>query len=372
MSLKKLYAAIGLMSGTSLDGIDAALIRSDGRSYVERLGFITIPYEDSLRDSLRACLGRREDTDGRIASAERDMTIAHAAAMDWLLSKTGANPSDIDLIGFHGQTVFHDPASRFTWQIGNGPLLAQRTGIAVVNDFRSADVAAGGQGAPLIPLYHQALADTLPKPAAILNIGGVANVTFIGSGGELLAFDTGPGNALLNDWVKKQMGREFDENGLLARQGVARQDIVDQWLQHPYFAQRPPKSLDRDAWDTGAIEALSPADGAATLSAFTAQSIAKSLDHLPAPPKSWHITGGGRLNPVLMDGLRQALNAPVESVDALGWNGDALEAEGFAYLAVRSVLGLPLSLPSTTGVAAPVSGGRLHKTSSGSALESCA
>ena len=351
------------MSGTSLDGVDAAMIRTDGESHIERLGFLTIPYEEGVREAIRSCLGLKEDVDGFVARTTIDMTRAHATAVDWLLSRTGKQPSDIDLIGFHGQTIYHDPANKFTWQIGNGSMLSRLTGIDVVCDFRTADVEAGGQGAPLLPLYHQALATSdLPAgPLAILNIGGVANVTYVDGKGTIIAFDTGPGNALLDDWIKKRLNRAYDENGLVARQGQVRQDIVDQWLKNPYFAKLPPKSLDRDAWDTSELSGLSSADGAMTLTSFTVQSVVKALDHLPGKPRRWLVTGGGRLNPVIMDGLKTALGVPVEAVDNVGWNGDAMEAEGFGYLAVRSLRGLPLSLPTTTGVPEPLTGGRLYK-----------
>lgn len=354
---RKVYTAIGLMSGTSLDGIDAALIRTDGHSFVEYIDSVTIPYDDELRDKLRACLGAKDDPDGRIRLTEIEMTRAHAAAVDWLLSKTGMHPNDIDVIGFHGQTLYHDPDNGFTWQIGSGSMLAQLTGIDVVNDLRAADVKAGGQGAPFLPLYHKALADNLEKPIAILNIGGVSNVTYLGPNGEVIAFDTGPGNALLDDWVKKHLNRPYDENGMLARQGTVDEEIVKKFLDHPYFSLKAPKSLDRDQWDTESYQHLGPADGAATLSQMTIESIAKALDHLPAKPKAWYVTGGGRHNPVIMDGLRAIFNVKVAPVEDLGWNGDSLEAEGFAYLAVRSLLKLPLSVPTTTGVKQPTTGG---------------
>ncbi len=358
---EKVYTAIGLMSGTSLDGIDAALIRTDGHGQAESLASLSIPYEDELRDKLRGCLGAREDTDGRIGMAEIEMTRAHAAAVDWLLGKAGMDPRDIDVIGFHGQTIFHDPAAGFTWQIGNGAMLARLTGINVVNDFRSADIAAGGQGAPFLPLYHQALAHNLNKPLAVLNIGGVSNVTWLGENEDILAFDCGPGNALLDDWVAQHFpDRRYDENGLLARQGEVDETVLAQLLAHEYFARTPPKSLDRDEWDTSLYQHLGAADGAATLSAFTVQAIVKAATCLPATPQHWYVTGGGRHNPVIMAGLATALSVPVEPVDRVGWHGDVLEAEGFAYLAVRSLLKQPLSVPGTTGASAAVTGGRFH------------
>jgi anhydro-N-acetylmuramic acid kinase len=362
MTGPKVYTAIGLMSGTSLDGVDAALIRTDGHGHSERLAFVSIPYDDEIRARLRACLGKRDDPDGAVAIATTELTRAHAAAVDWLLSRAGLAPREVDIIGFHGQTLHHEPAQKFTWQIGNGSMLARLTGIDVINDFRSADVAAGGQGAPLLPLYHRALARQagLDLPVAILNLGGVGNVTYIAGDDAMLAFDTGPGNALIDDWIKKHTGRDYDENGMWARQGTVDETVLAQWLAHPYFSVKPPKSLDRDAWDLSALARLSPADGAATLTAFTVQAAARALEHLPDAPRAWYVTGGGRHNGLIMESLQRRVNAPVENVDTLGWNGDGMEAEGFAYLAVRSLLDLPLSLPGTTGVPRPLTGGRRY------------
>jgi anhydro-N-acetylmuramic acid kinase len=358
----KVYTAIGLMSGTSLDGIDAAMIRTDGQGHIERMGFVGIPYDDELRARLRACLGRRDDPDGAVALAAAEMTRAHAAAVDWLLSKTGLAPREVHIIGFHGQTLHHDPANKFTWQVGNGAMLARLTGIDVINDFRSADVAAGGQGAPLLPLYHRALAlqAGLELPVAILNLGGVGNVTYISGDDDMVAFDTGPGNALIDDWVKRHMDRDYDDNGMIARQGKVNEGVLQKLLSHPYFAMKPPKSLDRDAWDLLPLQMLSAADGAATLTAFTVQAAALALQHLPEAPRAWYVTGGGRHNGFIMEQLQRRVNAPVTSVDALSWDGDAMEAEGFAYLAVRSMMELPLSLPGTTGVPKPLTGGKRH------------
>jgi len=352
-----LTTAIGLMSGTSLDGIDAALIRTDGVDRVETGAFLFIPYEPGFRDRLRAVLGGKGD----VAAVERDLTDRHADAIHRLLDKAGLAAGAVDLIGFHGHTILHAPERRLTWQIGDGSRLAERTGIPVVNDFRGADVAMGGQGAPLVPIYHRALASGLDRPLAVLNIGGVANVTWLGMGDdEVLAFDTGPGNALIDDWVLRHTGRPYDADGALAAAGRADSAILNRLLAHPYFAARPPKSLDRDAWSADAGAGLSLEDGAATLADFTARSIAKALDHLPAAPRRWLVTGGGRRNGTLMRRLADLLDVPVLPVDGLGWDGDALEAQAFAYLAVRSRLGLPLSFPGTTGVPVPLAGGRFH------------
>lgn len=359
----RIYNAIGLMSGTSLDGIDAALIRTDGQGMVEPVGFVTLPYDPDLQDFLRECLGRRDDPDGKIAKAARELTLAHADTVRELLVEADMRAEDIDIIGFHGHTLTHDPDHRFTWQIGDGALLAREIGIDVVHDLRGADVRAGGQGAPLLPLYHRAriMASNIALPVAVLNIGGVANVTWIGAGGEdrILAFDTGPGVALIDDYISRYTGRRYDENGALAGRGVPQADILRKWLQNPWFDRPPPKSLDRNAWDVSGIGILAEQDAAATLTAFTAQAVAMAQKHFPTKPSRWLVTGGGRRNATLMTQLRNALDASVDPVESAGWNGDAIEAEGFGYLAVRSLLGLPLSLPQTTGVPSPTPGGVL-------------
>lgn len=350
------FLAAGLMSGTSMDGIDAALIRTDGVKQVEPLGFVFKPYRRDFRERLRATLGGVGDVGG----VEAELTDLHADAVASLLRISGLSPSEVDLVGFHGHTILHAPDRRTTWQIGDGDRLATATGVDVVSDFRSADVAAGGQGAPLVPLYHQALSGDLDRPLAILNIGGVANITWLGDGPlDVLAFDTGPGNALIDDLMLSRTGEPYDEGGRMAGSGQVDGDLLARLMNHPYFSAQPPKSLDRDAWSRKALTNLSTEDAAATLTAFTAASVARALEHLPAKPRRWLICGGGRYNETLMWMLSDRLGVPVSPVDGLGWNGDALEAEAFAFLAVRSRLGLPLSLPGTTGVSVPLTGGRL-------------
>ena len=348
--------ALGLMSGTSLDGVDAAIIETDGEDLVKLGPSLTVPYDDALRDRLRAVLG--DPAAGH--RVERDLTDAHAEAIRQLLGDHGLAASDIHVIGFHGQTVLHRPEQRRTWQIGDGAWLAKRTGIRVVNDFRTADVAAGGQGAPLVPVYHRALAAELPKPLAVVNIGGVANVTWIGSDGALLAFDTGPGNALIDDWTLQHTGQRLDAGGGLAGIGRADPMLLDRLLAHAFFDQPPPKSLDRNDFSHAAVAGLSPSDGARTLTAFTARAIARAQSHFPLPPTQWLICGGGRHNPVLMAELAGAVAEPVQAVEAVGWRGDSLEAEAFAYLAVRVLKRLPTSFPSTTGAPRPICGGQAH------------
>lgn len=352
-----LKTAIGLMSGTSLDGVDAALLRTDGMR-VERTGVaLELPYDTATRDLLRSVLGGRGD----VPTASRLLTLRHAEAVAALLERAGLEAGQVDVVGFHGQTIVHRPQEHLTWQIGDGALLAELTGIDVVDDFRSRDIAAGGEGAPLVPLYHAALAamDGVPMPLAVLNIGGVANVTWIGPE-RIVAFDTGPGGALLDDWVLAATGAPFDCGGGLARAGKPAMARVDAALDHQYFARPAPKSLDRDAFAI-ALEGLSPQDGAATLVAFTAAAVARGVEHLPLPPERWIVTGGGRRNGALLAALRGRLNVEIAVAEDLGWDGDGMEAEAFAFLAVRSLAGLPLTLPETTGVARPVSGGALHR-----------
>ena len=348
---------IGLMSGTSLDGVDAAWLDTDGISVNSFGPSLTISYDKALRADLRALLDLAPTLapdDPRLVSAIGRLTDYHVRAVEAL-----SHPAD--LVGFHGQTVLHQPDRNRTWQIGDAGALARRIGVPVAHDFRSADVLAGGQGAPFAPVYHRALAIGLPKPLVVLNIGGVANVTWIGSDGALLAFDTGPGNGPLDDWMTHRTGLPFDKDGALASSGRSDISVLERLMSHAYFGLLGPKSLDRLDFartlaDSG-LSRLSAADGAATLVRFTVASIAAA--QFPEPPRRWIVTGGGRLNPVLMNALRQALKTPVEPVESVGWNGDALEAQCFAFLAARVASGLPLSYPSTTGVPVPMLGGKI-------------
>ena len=359
--LDRPIVAIGLMSGTSLDGIDAALITTNGVAIQSTGESLTVAYEPGLRGRLRDILGCR-DRDARIDSIEQELTLAHATAVRRLLDEAGLSAGDIGVVGFHGQTVMHAPEEGLTWQIGDGALLAAECGIDIVYDFRTADMKKGGEGAPLAPVYHRALARDLKRPLAVLNIGGVANVTWIGADDSLLAFDTGPGNALIDDWVMRLTGAPSDMDGRLARAGEVDGAALAALMDNDYFDREPPKSLDRNAFNINSISEYSEKDGAAILTAFTAASVARAAAHFPAPVHRWLITGGGRLNPALMAELSRRLDVPVQPVEAAGWDGDALEAQAFAYMAARSLAGLPLSFPSSTGTRVPTSGGRLEKS----------
>jgi anhydro-N-acetylmuramic acid kinase len=353
----RMWRALGLMSGTSLDGIDVALIETDGRQQVVSGPALTVAYPVAFRQRLRSVLGGI----GPVAEVEEELTLLHADAVEQFLRVRAE--TRLDVVGFHGHTILHRPAERQTWQIGDGALLARRLGIDVVADFRTADVAAGGEGAPLAPLFHAALAAPLLKPVAVLNIGGVANVTWIGQGNEILAFDTGPGNALIDDWVQGRTAAAADFGGTLARAGRSSAPHVARLLEHSFFNRPPPKSLDRGDFQEIIPEHLSLEDGAATLTEMTAAAVAAAQRHFPTGVREWFVSGGGRRNPALIEALRRRLTAPVRPVEAVGWDGDALEAQAFAYLAVRSLRGLPLSLPSTTGVPHPTPGGSLFSGS---------
>jgi anhydro-N-acetylmuramic acid kinase len=366
--------AIGLMSGTSYDGVDVALVNTDGDE-IGRLGSTLYrPYAEEERQLIRramaqaANLADRTERPGGLAEAEAMVTQSHAEAVESLLAASGMQAADVGVVGFHGQTVLHDPGRRLTVQLGDGAALARRLGIAVVHDFRAADVAAGGQGAPFMPVFHRALARAIeaPRPIAVLNIGGVANLTFI-DGEALIACDTGPGNALIDDFLRLRTGRSHDAEGRAAAAGLVDQAAVAGILAHPFFDEPPPKSLDRNAfhhWIAAdhMLAGKSVEDGAATLTGVTAAAIARAAHLLPRMPATFIAAGGGIRNPVLMRMLAEHLApATLTTADAVGWSGDALEAQGFAYLAVRSLYGLPLSFPGTTGVPRPMPGGVLAR-----------
>ena len=363
---------IGLMSGTSLDGVDAALIGTDGIQISAfgpgELRLYSELERKILQDAVSAALAWNFEGEGPdFREAESVLTHSHADAVSAVLKKSGLGSEDIDLIGFHGQTVLHKPPADGkngqTLQIGDAQALANTSGIDIVYDFRSSDMETGGQGAPLVPLYHQALitkAD-VQGPVAILNLGGVANVSWLDEHGDIVSFDTGPANGLIDAWCMERIGRGFDANGDLAAAGRIDPEAMTELMKHPFFKLAPPKSLDRWDFSLEAVKHLSDADGAATLTAFTARSIADGLAHLGRPQRLF-VAGGGRHNPVLMRMLAAALGVGPEPVEVLGWRGDLLEAEAFAWLAARVEAGLPTSLPSTTGTSEPVCGGQIERT----------
>ncbi len=370
--------ALGLMSGTSMDGIDLAMIDTDGERVAasgpagsgayspetrRRLqdaieAGAAMPHGQGITPAVRAVWDR----------AEAAVTQDHGAAIAAFAAEHPAAFERLSVIGYHGQTVLHRPKEGITVQLGDGAALARRFSKRVVGAFRVEDVAAGGEGAPFAPLYHRALAATWRQtskaegPVAVLNLGGVGNVTWIGADDEaILAFDTGPANGPIDDWVREMTGAAMDADGALARSGTVDETVLEALSGHCYFSVTPPKSLDRLDFGIEAVRGLTAADGAATLTAFTARSVALARAHFPAPACIWIVCGGGRHNPCLMDALQECLDAPVISAEKAGWRGDEIEAEAFAFLAVRSLRGLPLSVPSTTGVPHPCLGGRLFE-----------
>lgn len=356
--------AIGLMSGTSMDGIDVALVETDGDRELVHGPSATSAYPAEIKVRVRGAIREAQGLDNRadrpaaLGELERALTQLNGEAVRRYLKANGIDPASIDVIGYHGQTVLHDPARAMTVQLGDGALLAALTGIDVVYDMRAADVAAGGQGAPLAPVYHRALASGLPSlPVAFLNIGGVANVTWIGAEGRMLAFDTGPGNALIDDWMSTHCGAAQDAGGAAAARGSVNEDVLTELLTNAYFGEPPPKSLDRDAFSANAARHLTMEDGAATLTAFTASSIAKAREHMPREPHTWVVCGGGRKNKTLMSMLAEHVSNAVVPAEAIGLNGDIVEAEAWAYMAVRSLEGLPITFPETTGAKTPMTGG---------------
>lgn len=368
--------AIGLMSGTSLDGVDVALIETDGE-HVSAFGpartYAYTPDDRALLtralEAARA-LTDRESRPVPLGEAEDRITVRHAEALAAFLKEFPGH-RDVEVVGFHGQTVLHRPERRLTVQIGDGPALARALralttapGPTLVYDLRAADVAAGGQGAPLVPVYHQALAGglDLPGPVMVLNLGGVANVTWLDGEADPIACDTGPANALIDDFMKVRTGVPVDRDGAAAAAGRVDEAALSRLLDHPFFAKKPPKSLDRNdfrEWVAAraGLDAMSVEDGAATLTALSAACVAALLPHLPTRPATLITAGGGAHNPTLNAMLAERLGVTVVTADRIGWSGDSLEAQAFAFLAARALRGLPLSFPTTTGVPAPLTGG---------------
>lgn len=355
--------ALGTMSGTSLDGVDAAMVLTDGHKIHDFGPHAYRPYTAAEQSVLRAALGLWPG-DAGVAKAAEVVENAHAEVL--------ARFSGADVIGFHGQTLAHDPSGRGTHQAGNGAVLAQVLGLPVVWDFRSTDVQMGGQGAPLAPFFHFACARFFgaKEPIAILNMGGVGNVTWIDPSfaapehpGALLAFDTGPANAPINDLMQARLGLLCDRDGALAASGVVDNAILLQFAAHRFFLKVPPKSLDRNDFHAvlQAVAQLSDADAAATLTAVAALAVAKGAEHFPKPVAQLLVTGGGRHNTTLMHQLKQLMNCDVQPIETVGLNGDMLEAQAFAHLAVRVARGLPTSCAGTTGVAAAVGGGQISR-----------
>lgn len=354
-----------------MDGIDVALVRTDGLHIVEYGASLAVDYPAAMRKKIEAGLEDAKQIEGRgdrpatLAQLAQEVTDLHINAVNLFLQQNGLTSNHIDLIGFHGQTVLHRPEQALTVQLGEGERLAKATGIDVVYDMRANDMVAGGQGAPLVPVFHQAIAANLDDefPICFVNIGGISNITYV-NGDELIAFDTGPGNTLIDQWVQTCGGIPYDQGGKIASEGRINHGIVDRYMAAEFFTKSGPKSLDRNDFPPLEMDAAELSDGARTLARITATAIIRATEHLPqtAPPKTWVSCGGGRLNSVVMGdltALAKAQGATVLSAEEANLEGDMLEAQAFAYLAVRSAAGLPLTFPTTTGCDEPVSGGVL-------------
>lgn len=364
--------AIGLMSGTSMDGIDLAVVETDGIDHVRRGPSAFVPYEAAFRRRIEAALddakaiANRDERPGDLAALDREITLRHARAVAKFRTDV-AEAARAQLVGFHGQTVLHRPQKALTVQLGDGGLLARETGLPVVFDMRAADMVHGGQGAPLVPVYHAALARSLAGeharfPVCFVNVGGISNVTWVPREGDPVAFDSGPGNALIDQWVSAEGGVPFDADGMIASEGGVVAAVVERYLAEPFFDRKAPKSLDRNDFSLDLAGPLELSDGARTLAAVSAGAILKAADHMPEPPKLWIVCGGGRKNPHIMSDLRagaEPRRATVLLAEDVGFDGDAMEAEAWAYLAVRARAGLPLTYPTTTGCREAVTGGRL-------------
>ena len=355
-----MLTALGMMSGTSMDGIDVALLRTDGQERVERGAFSFFPYPSKLRRRIEIgledakAITKRTERPGSLSELEAELTDLHAAAVRSFLAEHDIQAATIDLIGAHGQTVLHRPEGVLTVQLLDGASLARSLGTRVVHDMRQSDVEAGGQGAPLVPVYHRALANVLlgaggGEAIAFLNVGGISNVTLVGPD-ELLAFDCGPGNALIDTLVQREVGVPYDDGGRIAGEGAADEAFVARMLDHPFFRERGPKSLDRLDFTLPDDWRPEVSDGARTLARLTARAVALHVPMLPVQPSRWIVAGGGARNATMVSDLRDLLApAIVETAEEAGLRGDAMEAEAWAFLAVRTVKGLPISEPETTG-----------------------
>lgn len=357
---------VGLMSGTSRDGVDAALIKTDGLNSVDAVAFQFEPYPDDLKaviaDACDLAMAHPQRVPSQsIDDCENLLDQRHLAAVETLLETAGVPANEVAVIGLHGHTIAHRADLGWTWQIGQPEFLANRLNIPVMSNMRHFDVMFGGQGAPLIPVFHRALFSDASQPVAVLNLGGVANLTFIGIDGALVAFDCGMANALIDDWMGQKTNYPFDVGGEFAANGTIDESALLAMLDHPFFSAPAPKSLDRKDFNLNPVADLSAPDGAATLTAFSAKAVALGFQQFPARPQRLIVCGGGRKNDTMLKMIEKYSGIPTVLTDDLGWDGDAIEAQGFAYLAYRCLHGLPITYPGTTGVAEPMSGGVLTR-----------
>ena len=369
--MKKLITAIGLMSGTSCDGIDASIIESDGENDLNLIGNYFFPYEEESRFKIRKLKEKidkvvdLEINKGEINDLEKKITSLHSKAINLLLEKLDINKSEIDLVGLHGHTIFHSFQSKKTKQLSDGKALSAMTGLNVIYDFRENDLRNGGQGAPLVPIFHKLLQKKLELklPVVFVNIGGISNITYLDKNDEMISFDSGPGNFLIDKLLQLKSNDkiQFDKNGDLAFKGRIDKSILDNYLSDPYYKTLPPKSLDVNDFNLSPVREISLQNSITTLSELTSVTIVNSLNFFLHRPQKIILCGGGRKNRYIYEQIAKKSNISTTSIDHYKLNGDFIESQAFAYLAIRSFLKKPISFPKTTGVSKPMTGGKLIK-----------
>ena len=365
--MNKIFFSIGLMSGTSLDGVDASIIKSDGEQFFEIIDDIYIKYTDKLKSELENIINLCSTKEQfnlfsmNIKKIEKELTLYHIRACKLILSRN--KKIKIDLIGFHGQTILHKPKKKYSIQIGDSLLLAKKTKIKVISNFRENDILNGGEGAPLAPLYHKLIINKIKskQPSVVVNIGGIANITYVDKKNELISFDTGPGNYLIDQWVQKNTKKMFDKNGLMANSGHPNNKLISKFLNNKYYKKKYPKSLDVKDFSLKIFNKLNFLDGCATLSMITAKSISMGIQSFNKKPKIILITGGGRKNTFIIKSIERILKTSVHLVDDFNFKGDFMESQAFAYLAIRSYLNKSITYPNTTGVKKACTGGNLFE-----------
>jgi len=365
--MKNLITSIGLMSGTSCDGVDASIIKSDGENEVHFIGNYFLPYEDVVKSKIRNLKEKInlildiETNTAELNDLQKEITFLHAKIVDLIIKKFELSRSDIDLIGFHGHTIFHSFREKKTKQIGDGRLLSQLTGFSVVCNFREHDIKNGGQGAPLVPIFHKTLQTKLrlKLPLVFLNIGGISNLTHLNKRREMASFDSGPGNFLIDKilQIKSKDKIQFDEGGMIAFRGIVDKNILDSYLSDPYYEALPPKSLDVNDFSLSPLRSLNLEDSVATLSELTSITIVSALNFFNTKPIEIILCGGGRKNKYISERIKKLSNIEVSNIDNYKINGDFIESQAFAYLAIRSFLKKNITFPETTGVSRPISGG---------------
>ena len=370
MLKSKNYIALGLMSGTSADGIDVAVLTTDGKTKINLGPSGYYPFSNSFRSKIKSIFKKKVNIEKikkqkRIVDIENEFTYLNFVAINKFLKKNKINKKEIDVVGFHGQTISHNPMNGYSWQIGNSQKLVNLLNVKVVSNFRDNDIKNGGQGAPLTPIFHYYLTKKIKKKICFINLGGISNVTYFNhrsknSLNDILAFDAGPCCSLMDDWVSKNSNKKFDDLGILARSGNVKKEIIQNFLKKPYFSKLPPKSLDRSFFSLSLLKKLKIRDGSATINYLVADTLLKAFGYFPNYPDLCILSGGGRHNKFLVELINKKIKkSKILLAENYNWNGDSIEAHAFAYLSVRKLLNLPITYPKITGVKKPLSGGQV-------------